>query len=87
MSWFASHREFGRTASAILRSLSRQLGVPGKTDRSPQPARLATLRIGSGSSAAIVRGSYQQIGESTTGIPRALATRASSSPSRDIPKR
>ena len=40
-----------------------------------------------GSRHAIACGSYQQIGERTTGIARALATLASSSPSRDIPNK
>ena len=60
---------------------------PAEPTGAPSPPGRPTLRIRSGSSAAIARGSYQQIGESTTGTPRALATRASSSPSRDIPNR
>ena len=75
--------------SAILsNSLYSQLGVARQQlDRNPHPTTPAIFRTAPFSSARIARGSYQQIGERTTAIPRALATRASSSPSRDIPKR
>ncbi len=79
-SWAGSRRPAPAGRAASPASGGRRPSPP--TWRGPRPRRAA-----SGASAAIALGSNQQIGDRTTRRPRARATRASSSPSIDMPNR
>ena len=86
-SCLASAREFGRTASASMSNSRRHDGHDGQARRTTDFATSCAAASLPPASAASARGSYQQIGESTTGTLRRRAMCASSSPSRDMPNR